>query len=79
MSLGPWVLHAGANPLPDLQPLLDRADKAVEARVNAAHQSEAAEANVDFAEQLWQARRKDCKLPPPVGSPLALVLARLAQ
>ena len=27
----------------------------------------------------WQARKKECKSPPAVDSPLALVLARLAQ
>jgi Tfp pilus assembly protein PilF len=70
---------AGANPSPDLQPLLEKADGALKVQVNAAHQREAAESNLDLAEQLSQARRKDCKLPPAAGSPLALVLARLAQ
>jgi len=70
---------AGANPSPDLQPLLEKADGALKAKINAAHQSEAAESDLDLAEQLWQARRKDCKLLPDANSPLALVLARLAQ
>jgi Tfp pilus assembly protein PilF len=70
---------AGANPSPELQPLLEKADGALKAEVKPAHQSEAAELNLDLAEQLWQARRKDCKLPPAADSPLALVLARLAQ
>jgi len=70
---------AGANPSPDMQPLLQKADGALKAKVNAAHQSEAAESDLDLAEQLWQARRKDCRLPPDAGSPLALVQARLAQ
>jgi tetratricopeptide (TPR) repeat protein len=70
---------AGANPSPDLQPLLEKAEGALKAKVDPAHQGEAAESNLDLAEQLWQARRKDCRLPPAADSPLALVQARLAQ
>jgi hypothetical protein len=46
--------------------------------VSAARQSDAAESNLDLAEQLWAAR-KECKPPPPADSPLALVMARIAQ
>jgi tetratricopeptide (TPR) repeat protein len=69
----------GRNPSPELQGLLDKAGKALKTHVNAAHESEVSESNLDLAEQLWQARRKECKSPPATDSPLALVLARLAQ
>jgi hypothetical protein len=69
---------AGANPAPDLQALLDTAAKAVKARASAARQGDAAEANLDLAEQLW-ARRKECKPLPAADRPLALVMARIAQ
>jgi tetratricopeptide (TPR) repeat protein len=69
----------GQNRSPELQGLLDHVAKVLKAHVSAAHQSEAAESNLDLAEQLWQARRKECKPPPATDSPLALVLARLAQ
>jgi len=69
----------GQNPSPQLQQLLDQAGKTLEAHVSAAYQSEESEANLDLAEQLWQARRQECTPPPRADSPLALVLARLAQ
>lgn len=69
----------GQNPSPELQGLFDKAGKALKTRVSAAHESEVSESNVDLAEQLWQARRKECKSPPASETPLALVLARLAQ
>jgi tetratricopeptide (TPR) repeat protein len=69
----------GTNPPPELQGLLDNAAKALKAPVRAAHQGEVAESNLDLAEQLWQARKKECKAPPAGDTPLALVLARLAQ
>ena len=69
----------GQNPSPELRGLLDKAGKALKAHVSAAHQSEVSESNLDLAEQLWQARKKECKSPPAADSPLALVLARLAQ
>ena len=47
--------------------------------VSAAHQNEVSESNLDLAEQLWQARKKECKSPPATDGPLALVLAKLAQ
>lgn len=70
---------AGQNPSTELQGLLDGAGKALKARVRAAHESEVSESDLDLAEQLWQARRKECKSPPAMESPLTLVLARLAQ
>jgi thioredoxin-like negative regulator of GroEL len=59
--------------------LLDNAAKALKGRVSAARQSEASESNLDLAERLWQARRRECAAPPATDSPLALVLARIAQ
>ncbi|MEO8028875.1 MAG: tetratricopeptide repeat protein [Bryobacteraceae bacterium] len=70
---------AGETPSVETQDLIDKANKALKATVRFASQAEAAESNLDVAEQLWQARKKDCKTPPPTDSPLALVLARLAQ
>ena len=67
------------DPSPDLALLLDKVGKALTAHVAPAHQSEESESNVDLAEQLWQARKKECKAPPASDSPLALVLAKLAQ
>jgi tetratricopeptide (TPR) repeat protein len=69
----------GQNPSPELQGLLEKAGNTLKAHVSATHHSEVSESNVDLAEQLWQARKRECKSPPAVDSPLALVLARLAQ
>jgi tetratricopeptide (TPR) repeat protein len=69
----------GQNPSPELRQLLDRAAKALKAPVGAGRQIEISESNLDLAEQLWQARKKECKSLPATGSPLALVLARLGQ
>jgi len=78
-TLGETTQCVGQYPSPELQGLLDSAAKAVKAHVTASRQSEAAESNLDLAEQLWQARKKGCKSPPTADSPLALVLARLSQ
>ena len=63
--------------------LLERAKKrAVEERVTAARQDAAAEADVDLAEELWQAREPGCGASNDRTSPddpLALVLAKTAQ
>ena len=69
----------GPNPSPELRGLLDSSDKVLKARVRAAQQGEAAESNLDLAEQLWQVRKRECKAPAAADTPLALVLARLAQ
>lgn len=79
LTLGETSRCIGQNPSPELQGLLDEAAKALKAHVSAAHQSEVADSNLDLAEQLWQARKKECKSPPAADSPLALVMARLAQ
>jgi tetratricopeptide (TPR) repeat protein len=69
----------GQNPSQELRELLDNAAKTLAAHVGVVHQSEVAESNLDLAEQLWQARKKECKSPPAANTPLALVLAKLAQ
>jgi len=68
----------GPNPSPELQALLDIAANALQAHVGA-RQAEAYDSDLDLAEQLWQARKKECKSPPAKDDPLTLVLARLAQ
>jgi thioredoxin-like negative regulator of GroEL len=70
---------AGQNPSPELRGLLDEAGKMLKAHVTAAHQGEASESCLDLAERLWQARKKECTSPLPADSPVALVLARIAQ
>ena len=37
------------------------------------------EANLDLAEELWQARAKECKAQRAADDPLALVMAKLAR
>jgi tetratricopeptide (TPR) repeat protein len=68
----------GQSASPELGELLDKAGKGLRGH-GTAHQGESFESNLDLAEQLWQARRKECKSPPATESPLALVLAKLAQ
>jgi tetratricopeptide (TPR) repeat protein len=70
---------AGQNPRPELQGLLDKARTVLKAHASAAKDSEVAESNLDLAEQIWQARKQECKSPPAPDSLLALVLARSAQ
>jgi tetratricopeptide (TPR) repeat protein len=69
----------GQSPSREVRGLLAKAGAALEARVSATQQSEVSESNVDLAEQLWQARKRECKSPPAIDSPLNLVLSRLAQ
>jgi tetratricopeptide (TPR) repeat protein len=66
-----------ANLSLETQTLLDAANNRLAAEVKATQQSEVTEANLDLSLQLWQARNKECKSPPPTDSPLALVMARL--
>lgn len=79
LTLGEASQCAGPNPSPELQGLLGEAAKALKARVSAARLTEASESNLDLAERLWQARRKECASPPAADTPLALVLARIGQ
>jgi len=69
----------GPNPSAELRELTEKADKALKAHVSASRQAEVSEANLDLSEQLWQARKRECKTPPATESALALVLAKLAQ
>jgi tetratricopeptide (TPR) repeat protein len=79
LTMGEASQCAGQHPSPELQGLLDNGARALKARVGTAHLSEASESNLDLAERLWQARRKECATPPATDSPLAMVLSRLAQ
>jgi tetratricopeptide (TPR) repeat protein len=79
LSLDQTKSCVGRTPSSELQELLDRAGKTLAAHVSASHQSEASESNLDLAEQLWLVRRQECTPVPAADSPLALVLARLAQ
>lgn len=63
----------------DLQTLAGKAADAAKARPTGPHLSEAAESNLDLAEQLWQIRKKECRPPASTDSALALVLSRLAR
>jgi tetratricopeptide (TPR) repeat protein len=61
----------------DAQPLLDSAAQALSRRVRPNQENDATNANLDLAEKLYQARRKDCKQ--PLGDDeeaMALVLAK---
>lgn len=63
----------------DLQDLTNKASSALKAHVSGAQESDASEANLDLAEQLWQARKKECQPAPSADSALALVLQRLTR
>jgi tetratricopeptide (TPR) repeat protein len=60
-------------------PLSDSANEALKRRVAVNGQTEAAEANLDIAEKLWQAGKADCKQVVSADDPLQLVLNRAAQ
>ncbi|MEO8051847.1 MAG: tetratricopeptide repeat protein [Acidobacteriota bacterium] len=68
---------AGNNPTPEMRVLLDAAAKVLKARRHGRPSADA-ESNLDLAEQIWQARGKDCKRPAK-DSPMSLVLDRLAR
>ena len=60
--------------------LLDQARKTAKRVVPASRQSEAAEMNLDLAEQIWQARKKNCpQTAAGPEDPLDLVLTKVAQ
>jgi len=80
LTLGEYNGCQQPNLTPDLQALVDNANAALTAHVSPVKQGDAAESNLDIAEQLWQARKKaQCKSPAEQNRPLALVLARLTQ
>ena len=58
---------------------LDQAAGALKQRVPAGRQHAALEANLDFLDKLWQARKTECTNSAPVDESLSLVLNRLAQ
>jgi tetratricopeptide (TPR) repeat protein len=63
-----------------VQNAIDDAQNALKRRVRAQQESDAAEANLDLAEELWKIRRNACKQPETTAEkPLTLVLAKLAQ
>lgn len=60
--------------------LAEKAGKDLKRRVGSSRQEEVTETNLELADQLWQARQKQCKqAPAEADEPLALVIARLAQ
>ena len=60
--------------------LAGKAQQALSRHVAASRENDAVEANLDLAEQLWQARRRLCTQPvQPDESTLELVLARVSQ
>lgn len=69
----------GANASGELKNQLATAALAARARVNEARQGEVAEALVDQALRLWQLRGKECTSPADASSPVALLMARLAE
>src|SRR5579864_6423504 len=69
----------GPTPSPQLQELMDAARKTLKEHLRVSRQGEALEANLDLAEQLWQARKAECKAALSGENPLALVLSKLAQ
>jgi tetratricopeptide (TPR) repeat protein len=66
-------------PSPRSQQLLEEARRMLKERVRSSRQDEAAEANLDLAEQLWQTRKAACKAQAGANTPLALVMTKLAQ
>jgi tetratricopeptide (TPR) repeat protein len=69
----------GQRASPHLAELLDDAGRVVKVHGATSHQSELSESNLDLAERLWQARKRECSSPAATDSPVALVLAKLAQ
>jgi Flp pilus assembly protein TadD len=69
---------AGNNLSADAHALLDHAGDKLKVHVSGPHLGDASEANLDLAEQIWQARKKECKALAN-NNPLELVLTRMAQ
>jgi len=70
----------GAPPPETARDLAVKAQQTLKRRVSSSRQDAATEANLELAEQLWEARQKACQKSPPASEePLALVMARLAQ
>lgn len=70
---------AQPGPGTPVQATIDSAQALIARPVRPAGQRQAYEANLDLAEQVWQARAAACAGAPAPDDPVALVLARLAQ
>jgi tetratricopeptide (TPR) repeat protein len=70
-----------SSPAPQaVRELTGEAQTALARTPRANQQSDAMESNLDLAEKLWQARKKECSRPATAAEePLALVMAKLAQ
>lgn len=66
------------NPSTEARSLLQRADGVLKAHLASGGRSDAAESNLDLAEQLGQVRKRECK-GAPSGTPLELILTKMAQ
>ncbi|MGA2327205.1 MAG: tetratricopeptide repeat protein [Bryobacteraceae bacterium] len=65
---------------PSVRELADNAQRTLGGRIRASQMDNATEANLELAEQLWQAGRKECKqVVTDAEEPLALVLAKVSQ
>jgi tetratricopeptide (TPR) repeat protein len=70
----------GTPPSASARDLATRAQQALKRRASPARQDAVTETNLELAEQLWDARMKECRQGPSDSEePLALVMARLAQ
>jgi len=74
-----FSLCVNQNASPEAQALLAKAATALKVHVNAMRESEVSDADLDLAVQLWQARKKECRMPAPPDSALSLIMARLAR
>ena len=70
---------AGANPSPDIADLLAKSGRTLKSHVAQAQESDAMEANMDLALDLWKARGKACGPLSGQEQPLALVLAEVSR
>jgi tetratricopeptide (TPR) repeat protein len=69
-----------ATPDPDTASLVTAVQTAVKRRVSAGSQSDSVEANLELANKLWRAERKNCTSPlEPADQALQLVLAKAVQ
>jgi hypothetical protein len=70
----------GTPPLAAVSDLSEKAKQALMPRVSSARQDEVTETNLELAEQMWQARARECQQSPSESEePLVLVIAKLAQ
>ena len=70
----------GTPPPAAVSDLAEKAKQALMRRVSSARQDEVTETNLELAEQMWQARARECRQSPSESEePLVLVIAKLAQ